>query len=378
MTVSENQNKPIRLAVVMGTRPEAVKLAPLVLAAQADPDHFVVDVVSTGQHKEMLDSMLAWFGLRPSVSLDIMRPNQDLAHITMRSLSGINDWLKTSRPDWVVVQGDTTTTFAGALAAFYNRIPVAHVEAGLRTHDKYSPYPEEANRVMTGHLADLHFPPTAGSRNNLLREGIADDRITITGNTGIDALLWTRNKLAQTGMLPVEQGREILVTAHRRENQGEPMRGLCHAILTLLGRYPDVRVNFPVHLSPSVREVVFPVLSGHPRVTLTDPLDYPDFVQAMARATFILTDSGGVQEEAPSLGKPVLVLRESTERPEAMEAGTAKLVGTDPQRLLAEASRLLDDAGEYARMSKAQNPYGDGHAVERILRVIAATSMAAR
>ncbi len=378
MSFTPPLNPPIRLAVVMGTRPEAVKLAPLVLAAQADPQRFQVDVVSTGQHKEMLDSMLAWFGLQPSVSLDIMRPNQDLAHITMSSLSGINDWLKTSRPDWVVVQGDTTTTFAGALAAFYNRIPVAHVEAGLRTHDKYSPYPEEANRVMTGHLADLHFPPTAGARDNLLREGIADDRITVTGNTGIDALLWTRNKLAQEGKLPAGDGREVLVTAHRRENQGEPMRGLCHAILTLLARYPDVRVNFPVHLSPRVREVVFPVLSDHPRVRLTDPLDYPDFVQAMARASFILTDSGGVQEEAPSLGKPVLVLRESTERPEAMQAGTAKLVGTDPQRLLSEAARLLDDEAEYTRMAKAQNPYGDGQAAQRILQVIARTPVAPR
>ena len=369
--------RPLHLAVVMGTRPEAVKLAPLVLAAAAQPDRFKVDVVSTGQHKEMLASMLDWFGLQPTVSLDIMRANQDLAHITMASLSGINDWLKSAQPDWVVVQGDTTTTFAGALAAFYNKIPVAHVEAGLRTHDRYSPYPEEANRVMTGHLSTLHFPPTAGAKANLLREGIAEADITVTGNTGIDALLWTKAKLdAQAQGNATLPGVEMLVTAHRRENHGEPMRHLCAAVLQLLDTFPTLRVNFPVHLSPKVREVVMPALGGHPRIRLSDPLDYAAFVQAMAAATFILTDSGGVQEEAPSLGKPVLVLRDSTERPEAMEAGAAKLVGMDPLRIVAEVTRLMTDRAELSRMAQVVNPYGDGMAAERILNVLSSTPLA--
>lgn len=369
--------RPLHLAVVMGTRPEAVKLAPLVLAAAAQPNRFKVDVVSTGQHKEMLASMLDWFGLKPTVSLDIMRANQDLAHITMASLSGINDWLKGAQPDWVVVQGDTTTTFAGALAAFYNKIPVAHVEAGLRTHDRYSPYPEEANRVMTGHLSTLHFPPTAGAKANLLREGIAEADITVTGNTGIDALLWTKAKLdAQTQCRSMPPGVEMLVTAHRRENHGEPMRHLCAAVLQLLDTFPSLRVNFPVHLSPKVREVVMPALGGHPRIHLSDPLDYAAFVQAMAAATFILTDSGGVQEEAPSLGKPVLVLRDSTERPEAMEAGAAKLVGMDPTRIVAEVTRLMTDGAELKRMAQVVNPYGDGMASDRILNVLSSTHVA--
>jgi UDP-N-acetylglucosamine 2-epimerase (non-hydrolysing) len=356
----------------MGTRPEAIKLAPVVLAAAARPDTFQVDVISTGQHREMLESMLQWFGIRPAVSLDIMRPNQDLAHITMASLGGISDWLKAHQPDWVVVQGDTTTTFAGALAAFYHRIPVAHVEAGLRTHDRYSPYPEEMNRVMTGHLAARNFAPTEGARANLLREGIADNCIQVTGNTGIDALLWTHSKLEQISDVHQASGPEILLTTHRRENQGEPMQAICQAVLTLLERHPTLRVNFPVHLSPRVREVVMPALGRHPRVTLREPLDYPDFVQAMAQSTLILTDSGGVQEEAPSLGRPVLVLRESTERPEAMQAGTAKLVGADPVRIVQEASRLLDDPAEYARMARAINPYGDGHAAQRVLDTLMA------
>ncbi|MDZ4160723.1 MAG: UDP-N-acetylglucosamine 2-epimerase (non-hydrolyzing) [Burkholderiales bacterium] len=360
--------RPLHLAVVIGTRPEAVKLAPLVLAAQAQPEHFKVDVVSTGQHREMLASMLAWFGLRPSVSLDIMKPNQNLAHITMASLGGISDWLDHNRPDWVIVQGDTTTTFAGALAAFYHRIPVAHVEAGLRTHNKLSPYPEELNRVMTGHIATLHFPPTAGARDNLLREGLSADSIEVTGNTGIDALLWTHNKLEQTSHTDQAHGPEILLTTHRRENHGDPMRDICQAVLTLLDTHPDLRVHFPVHLSPKVREVVMPLLGEHPRVRLSEPLDYPDFVAAMARSTLILTDSGGVQEEAPSLGKPVLVLRDSTERPEAMQAGTALLVGADPARIVREADTLLSDPAAYARMAGTQNPYGDGYAAGRILK----------
>lgn len=361
---------PLHLAIVIGTRPEAVKLAPLVLAAQTQPERFRVSVVSTGQHREMLETMLRWFGLQPAVSLDIMKPNQDLAHITMASLGGISDWLGQHRPDWVLVQGDTTTTFAGALAAFYHRINVAHVEAGLRTHDRYSPYPEEMNRLMTGRIATLHFPPTAGARANLLREGLNEADITVTGNTGIDALLWTHQKLQLSAHTHQGKGPEILITSHRRENHGEPMRGMCEAVLELLALYPALTVRFPVHLSPKVREVVMPTLGQHPRVTLCDPLDYPEFVRAMAECTLILTDSGGVQEEAPSLGKPVLVLRDNTERPEAVEAGTARLVGTDRPRIIQETRRLLDDPAAYNAMARANNPYGDGQAAGRILNAI--------
>ena len=367
---STPRSSPIRLAVIMGTRPEAVKLAPVVKAALARPHQFAVEVISTGQHREMLDSMLSWFGLKPAVSLDIMRANQDLAHITTASLTGIHEYFKTQRPDWVMVQGDTTTTFAGALAAFYHRIPVAHVEAGLRTHDRYSPFPEELNRVMTGHIATRHFAPTSGSRDNLLREGIAPETVEVTGNTGIDALLWTHQKLQQTTHTSKRQGRNILVTAHRRENHGEPMQAICAAMLTLLERHPDLTVTFPMHMSPRVREVVVPALGQHARVTLTEPMDYPGFVAAMAGATLILTDSGGVQEEAPSLGVPVLVLRESTERPEAVQAGTAQLVGADARRIVEAACTLLDDQAAYVRMARALNPYGDGQASDRILNTL--------
>ena len=371
MSQSNSQTPPIKLAVVLGTRPEAVKLAPIILGALAQPERFEVDVISTGQHKEMLASMLTWFGLQPSVSLDIMRANQDLAHITMASLDGINQRFKTHKPDWVVVQGDTTTTFVGALTAFYHQVPVVHVEAGLRTHTLYSPFPEEANRLMTGHLSTLHFPPTEGAKRNLVREGISDTAIQVTGNTGIDALLWTRQKLLTAGITPPQQGRRrILVTAHRRENHGDPMRQLCSAILRLLETFPDIDIHFPVHLSPKVREVVLPLLSGNSRVELTDPLDYPEFVTAMMQAHLILTDSGGVQEEAPSLGKPVLVLRDSTERPEAIEAGTAILVGSDESRIFEAASRLLGSDSAYDAMAKAVNPYGDGQAAPRILDAI--------
>ena len=271
----------------------------------------------------------------------------------------------------MIVQGDTTTTFTGALAGLYHQVPVAHVEAGLRTHTLYSPFPEEANRLMTGHLSTLHFPPTEGALHNLQREGIPDNRILVTGNTGIDALLWTQAKLLKSGVpTAASNRRRILVTAHRRENHGDPMRQLCAALETLLARFDDIDVHFPVHLSPKVREVVWPLLADHPRVHLSDPLDYPDFVTAMMQAHVILTDSGGVQEEAPSLGKPVLVMRDSTERPEAVQAGAAILVGTDHDRLVAETSRLLTDPHHYQAMAQAVNPYGDGQATPRILDAI--------
>jgi UDP-N-acetylglucosamine 2-epimerase (non-hydrolysing) len=373
-TNSSSKSSKLRIAIVLGTRPEAVKMAPIVMAAQAMPDAFEVDLISTGQHKEMLQSMLAWFDLTPNVTLDIMQTNQGLAHITTASFTGIGAHLAQHRADWVLVQGDTTTTFAGALAAFYQRIPVAHVEAGLRTHDKYSPFPEELNRVMTGHIAQLHFAPTKGARANLLREGIDEDDIHITGNTGIDALLWTHQKLKlcaphETDGL-MSEAQNILVTAHRRENHGAPMQAICQALLELLDLHPDLTVTFPMHMNPKVREIVVPALGKHPRVQLTEPLDYADFVAAMAKATLILTDSGGVQEEAPSLGKPVLVLRDTTERPEAMQAGAAKLVGTQTERIVSEAHELLSNQQTYEKMARTLNPYGDGQSAARILQIL--------
>jgi UDP-N-acetylglucosamine 2-epimerase (non-hydrolysing) len=362
-----------RLMIVMGTRPEAIKLAPVVLAARRRSSEFDVLVVRTSQHREMLDQVLADFDLRADVDLDIMKPDQDLAHVTTEALRKLHDVMAAARPDWVIVQGDTTTTFAGALAAFYLRKRVAHVEAGLRTYDRQQPFPEETNRCLTTRLSDLHFAPTAGARDNLLREGIAAAQVVVTGNTAIDALLHT---LARAGHSPganhTGEARRILLTAHRRENHGAPLERICSAVLTLLERHPKLEVHYPVHLNPRVRATVFARLADHPRVSLTEPLDYRAFVLAMHRAHLILTDSGGIQEEAPTLGKPVLVLRDTTERPEAVGAGTASLVGTDPERIVAAASRLLADRVHYAAMSERTNPYGDGQASARILNAIAA------
>ncbi len=361
-----------KLMVVMGTRPEAIKLAPLILQAQARPDRFELMVVRTSQHQQMLDQIVQHFALPISVDLDIMRPDQDLSHITTAALQGLYRTIGEARPDCVVVQGDTTTTFAGALAAFYHRVPVAHVEAGLRTYDRDQPFPEEVNRCLTSQLTDFHFAPTERARANLLREGFAAERIWVTGNTAIDALLLTLERAGGRPELSHPAARRtLLLTAHRRENHGEPMRDICRAVLELLERFPDLRVVYPVHLSPRVRGVVMGMLQDHPRVTLCDPLGYEPFVLAMNEATLILTDSGGIQEEAPALGKPVLVLRNTTERPEALEAGTAKLVGTDVATIVAEAERLLSDPTYYAQMAKAANPFGDGRASERILEVIA-------
>jgi UDP-N-acetylglucosamine 2-epimerase (non-hydrolysing) len=361
-----------RLMVVMGTRPEAIKLAPVILKAQERPDRFELMVVRTSQHQEMLDQIVDHFALPIRVDLDIMRPDQDLSHITTAALQGLYRTIGELRPDCVIVQGDTTTTFAGALAAFYHRVPVAHVEAGLRTYDRDQPFPEEVNRCLTSQVSDFHFAPTERAKQNLLREGFAEDRIWVTGNTAIDALLLT---LERAGGRPQTNDsaaqRTLLLTAHRRENHGEPLRDICRAVLELLERFPDLRAVYPVHLSPRVRSVVMEMLQNHPRMTLCDPLGYGPFVLAMSEATLILTDSGGIQEEAPALGKPVLVLRNTTERPEALEAGTAKLVGTDTARIVAEAGRLLTDPAYYAQMAKAANPFGDGHASERILAAIA-------
>lgn len=371
---------PKRLLIAIGTRPEAIKLAPVALAAVADPDRFDVHVVRTSQHQQMLDQVVDHFGLPIHDDLDLMRPNQTLVHITMAVLDGITRVIDKVHPDVVVVQGDTTTTYAAGLAAFYRHIPVAHVEAGLRTDDLGQPFPEEANRRLVSVLADHNFAPTTAARDNLIRENVPASRVWVTGNTAIDALRLSLRESrsrpctatkARTGAQPGDPRRTILVTAHRRENHGEPLRRICEAIVTILERFPDVDVLYPMHMSPKVRGVVEPMLGGHPRVALVEPLGYAEFVEAMDTAHLILSDSGGVQEEAPALGKPVLVLRGTTERPEAVKAGAARLVGTDIELIVKEVEHLLTDPGQYRAMSQARQLFGDGHAAERILDVLA-------
>jgi UDP-N-acetylglucosamine 2-epimerase (non-hydrolysing) len=364
---------PRKLMIVIGTRPEAIKLAPLVLAARAQPERFEPCVVTTSQHREMLDQILAEFEIDVDLDLDIMQPDQDLSHVMTAALEGLYRAIGRIEPHCVVVQGDTTSSFAGALAAFYRHIPVAHVEAGLRTWDKQRPFPEEINRQLTAPLTDFHFAPTETARKNLLAEGVEPGRVWVTGNTAIDALLLTRERLGARRGPQAQAGRMLLLTAHRRENHGAPLESICAAVLELLEGFQDLRVVFPVHPSPRVRKSVAARLHSHPRVELLDPMDYRSFVGAMSEAHLILTDSGGVQEEAPSLGKPVLVLRETTERPEGVEAGAARLVGTDAHRIVEEAGRLLSDPERYRRMSRTVNPYGDGKAAGRILEVLART-----
>jgi UDP-N-acetylglucosamine 2-epimerase (non-hydrolysing) len=362
---------------VFGTRPEAIKLCPVIRHMRACHPGLAVKVCVTAQHRHMLDQVLRCFEIQPDYDLDLMTPGQTLAGITGRVLSALDPLLAAPGAcDMVVVQGDTTTTMAGALAAFYRHIPVAHVEAGLRTGDLTKPFPEELNRVVTGRLAALHFAPTEGSRRNLLQEGTPDRQIFVTGNSGIDAVLYVAGALEQGSLPPGEwpwldtTRKLVLVTAHRRESFGGGIERICEALATL-ARRDDVQIVYPVHRNPNVLEPVSERLGNLPNVVLIDPLEYISFVDLMRRATLIVTDSGGIQEEAPSLGKPVLVMRESTERPEAVEAGTVKLVGTDPEKIVGEACRLLDDAAEYARMSRVHNPYGDGHASERIGAAIA-------
>ncbi len=355
---------------MIGTRPEAIKLAPVVLKARATPERFKPFVVTTSQHHEMLDQILTEFEIDADLDLNIMKHDQDLCHVTTSALGGLYEAIGRFRPDHVIVQGDTSTTFAGSLAAFYRRVPVAHVEAGLRTYDKRRPFPEEINRRLTTQVADYHFAPTEWSKKNLLHEGVDSGRIWVTGNTAIDALFLTLEKVQGQRRTAQNQPRVLLITAHRRENHGKPMERICHAVLQLLGMFPDLRVVYPVHMSPRVRSTVFAKLGGHPRIDLLEPMDHQSFVRAMTRAYLILTDSGGVQEEAPSLGKPVLVLRETTERPEATEAGTARLVGVDEQRIVEETARLLRDEECYQRMAQTVNPYGDGKAAEKILDVL--------
>jgi UDP-N-acetylglucosamine 2-epimerase (non-hydrolysing) len=370
----------IRILSIAGTRPEAIKMAPMIRRLAADP-RFESRVCVTGQHRQMLDSVLQAFAIRPDHDLNIMRPNQKLADIAAATLTGLTPILEEYRPQWVLVQGDTTTTLAASIAAFYCQVSVGHIEAGLRTGNLRAPWPEEGNRKLTTAIAQLHFAPTATSRANLLAEGVRADTIHVTGNTVIDALLMTRQRMnadtalsaALAAQFPMLEGerRMVLVTGHRRENFGAGFENICRALATLARQFPDVLVLYPVHLNPNVREPVFRILKDVPNVQLIEPVDYIPFVYLMYRSTFIITDSGGVQEEAPSLGKPVLVMREVTERPEAVEAGTVRLVGTDPARIVDEATRLLTDRAAYQQMSRAINPYGDGFACERIADILA-------
>jgi UDP-N-acetylglucosamine 2-epimerase (non-hydrolysing) len=366
----------MKVLTVFGTRPEAIKMAPLVKRLEQSRG-FVSRVCVTAQHRQMLDQVLELFQIRPDHDLNVMRPGQDLYSITCDILQSIREVYQAEKPDIVLVHGDTTTTFAASLAAFYQRIPVGHVEAGLRTGNLYSPWPEEANRKLTGTLARVHFAPTPASRDNLLRESIPPSSIIVTGNTVIDALLTVKAKLETSAELAAqmaarfpflrEGARMLLITGHRRENFGGGFERICESIAVLARRYPDMDLVYPVHLNPNVQEPVNRLLSSIANVHLIEPQDYLPFVHLMARSTLILTDSGGVQEEAPALGKPVLVMRDTTERPEAVEAGTVRLVGTDVDQIVSAAVRLLDDAEEYRRMSFAHNPYGDGHACERIV-----------
>lgn len=376
------------IMLVFGTRPEAIKMAPLVKEFQKYPDIFKTVVCVTGQHRQMLDQVLDIFDITPDYDLNIMKQGQDLYDVTSRVLTGMRDVLKEAKPDVVLVHGDTTTSTATALAAFYQQIPVGHVEAGLRTHNIYSPWPEEMNRQITGRIAEYDFAPTPLSRANLLAEGVEDKKISVTGNTVIDALYWVVDKMKTTTDLNDQLTNElkrcgydvgrldsrkklVLITGHRRENFGDGFISMCKAIKSLNEKYPDVDFVYPMHLNPNVRKPIHEVfgeeMSGSGNMFFIEPLEYLSFVFLMEKADIVLTDSGGIQEEAPGLGKPVLVMRETTERPEALEAGTVRLVGTDYDKIVNEVSALLDDSVHYDSMSKAVNPYGDGKACQRIV-----------
>lgn len=369
----------MKILTVFGTRPEAIKMAPVVAALSANGE-FDARVCVTGQHRHMLDQVLQLFGITPHYDLDIMRPGQDLYGITARVLEGMRDVLNDFKPDYVLVHGDTTTTLAASLAAFYARIPVGHVEAGLRTHNIYSPWPEEANRQLTGTLATLHFAPTEQSHQNLLRENKPENSILVTGNTVIDALLTVKAKvdsnvelqqrLNETYPFLAGDKRMVLITGHRRENFGSGFENICVAIQQLSQRYPDMNFVYPMHLNPNVREPVNRLLKGLNNVHLIEPLEYEPFVYFMGKSFIILTDSGGIQEEAPSLGKPVLVMRDNTERPEAVAAGTVRMVGTETDRIVQAVSDLTDNEISYQKMAYAHNPYGDGQASQRIAQAL--------
>ncbi len=381
---------------IFGTRPEAIKMAPVVKKLETHPEEITSHVCVTAQHREMLDQVLDLFGIAPDYDLDLMEDDQSLSDITARVFTGLDPVIEQEQPDWVLVQGDTTTVMAASLVAFYHQVKVGHVEAGLRTHDKWQPFPEEINRKVAGAVADAHFAPTATARDNLLREGVAPETVHITGNPVIDALHWVAEQpptseveaLLRRIWVPVDAKRTlpqhlctsaprlILVTAHRRENFGEPLEHICQALLDIVRQYDDVHVVYPVHLNPNVQEPVYRLLGNHAQITLLPPLDYLPLVHLMKRSRIVLTDSGGIQEEAPGLGKPVLVLREKTERPEAVEAGTVRLVGTDRERIVRETMLLLDDSEKYVNIARAVNPYGDGRAAERIVEVLLGNEVA--
>lgn len=359
----------IKTMCVMGTRPEAIKMSPVIHSLRNDSS-FNVTVLATAQHRHLLDQVLFLFDIKPDIDLNIMKPNQALATLTANLLLSLDKVLQSEKPDIVLAQGDTTTVMSIALACFYQRIPFGHVEAGLRTWDMANPFPEEMNRVVAGRLTRWHFAPTESARQNLLREGVSDNDITVTGNTVIDALLSVAERDAElpAGIDPAK--RLILMTAHRRENFGEPFENICSAVLTLLDNNPDVQILYPVHPNPNVQSIAHKLLGNNKQVILCEPLDYLPFVASMKQSYLILTDSGGVQEEAPALGKPVLVLRQETERPEAVNEGVVKLVGTDKEAIVSETQRLLDDKNAYKAMARGVSPYGDGRASERIVRVL--------
>ena len=366
----------IAVLFVFGTRPEAIKLVPVIKRLRSN-SAFRVAVCVTAQHREMLDQVLDFFDIQPDIDLNIMKPNQNLFDITTRALNGIRQAILSYRPDWIVVQGDTTTTFAGALAASYEKVRIAHIEAGLRSFDRLSPFPEEMNRVLTTHLADLHFAPTETARNNLIGEGVRERRVFVVGNTSIDALLLCLRMIEEknlsdfVSLKPINLDKKIiLVTGHRRESFGIPFENICHALKVIAIDQKDVEIVYPVHLNPNVRKPVFKILEGIPNIHLLEPLDYPSFVWLMNKSYIILTDSGGIQEEAPSLGKPVLVMRDVTERVEGVEAGTAVLVGTKQERIVSETLNLLSNRLDYDKMSRAINPYGDGKTSERIESIL--------
>lgn len=365
----------IKVMTIFGTRPEAIKMAPLVKELEKNGDKIESVVCVTAQHRQMLDQVLEIFDIKPDYDLNIMKDRQTLVDIAVRALEGLDKVMKEAKPDIVLVHGDTSTTFSGALAAFYNRIAVGHVEAGLRTYDKYFPYPEEINRRITGVIADMHFAPTARNERNLLSESVPKENIFVTGNTVIDALQTTVRddyEFKDDGLKSMDwNGKKVIVmTAHRRENLGEPLENICRAVKRLVEDFEDIEVVYPVHLNPAVRDTAFSILGGMDRVKLIDPVNADELHNAIKRGYMVLTDSGGLQEEAPSLGKPVLVLRNETERPEAVDAGTVKIAGVDENVIYDMAKELITDKEEYDKMAHAVNPYGDGHASERIVRAI--------
>ena len=366
----------LKVMTIIGTRPEAIKMAPVIKSLMNYPEEVKSVVCVTGQHREMLDQALKIFGIIPDYDLNLMKPNQSLSLLTSKLLTALDEVMTLEKPDWVLVQGDTTTAMVASLVAYYHRIKLGHVEAGLRTNDKFQPFPEEINRRITDILADAYFAPTQNSRMNLLKEGICSESIMVTGNTVIDALMLIAQRVAGRSIdshisTPLDNRLLILVTVHRRESFGQPLEDICKALARIACRYQDkIQIVYPVHLNPNVRKTVYEILSGVPNISLIEPVDYENLVALMSNAYLIMTDSGGIQEEAPSLHKPVLVLRDVTERPEAIEAGAAKLVGTDADRIYEEAVRLIEEPKSYSQMSTAVSPYGDGQASKRIVQFL--------